>query len=92
MCGCLILLIGSISPRVALVLLEIFTRYNERAFDSFMIGFVGFLLLPYTTLAYVLLDNWQNPIDGFGWLIVALGFFIDLSSYGGASRTRVGRR
>lgn len=87
MCGCLILLIGSAFPRVALVLLELFTRYNERSFDSFLVGFVGFLLLPYTTLAYVLVDNWLEPIEGFGWFVVGLAFVIDLSSYaGGASR------
>jgi hypothetical protein len=87
MCGCLIVLIGSAFPRLTLALLEVFTRYNERAFDSFIVGLVGFLFLPYTTLAFVVMENWLDPITGFGWFVVALGFVVDLSSYvGGASR------
>lgn len=87
MCGCLVLFVGAAFPRVALVLLELFSDYNDRAFDSFWEGLVGFLLLPYTALFFVLMDNWQDGINGFGWFIVALGFLLDLGSYfGGASR------
>ena len=87
MCGCFVLLLGAAFPRVAIVLLELFSNYNEQAFDSFWEGLVGFLLLPYTTLFFVLMDNWQDGINGLGWFIVALGFLLDLGSYfGGASR------
>ncbi len=86
MCGCLVLLFGAAFPRLALVLLEIFSDYNDVAFDSFWVGFAGFLFLPYTTLFYVLMDNWQEGIDGFGWFLVALGFVFDIASYGGAQR------
>ncbi len=88
MCGCLVLLVGAAFPRVALFLLELFSDYNETAFDSFWEGFLGFLFLPYTTLMYVLMENWQDPINGFGWFVVALGFFLDISSYIGSARRR----
>ncbi len=86
MCGCLVLLVGAAFPRLAIVLLELFSDYNDRAFDSFWEGFIGFLLLPYTALAFVLMDNWQDGINGFGWFIVVLGFLADLSSYAGTGR------
>ena len=35
MCGCLVLLLGAVFPRFALVLIEMFSNWNERAFDSF---------------------------------------------------------
>ncbi len=96
MCGCLVLLIGATFPRLAIVLLELFSGFNDRAFTSFWTGFAGFILLPYTTLFYVLMENWQDPIDGFGWFVVALGFVFDLSHYAGSARNRgelvVGRR
>ena len=88
MCGCLVIFIGAAFPRLALFLLELFSDYNSTAFDSFWEGFIGFLLLPYTTLFYVLMENWQDPITAFGWLFVILGFFLDISNYVGSARRR----
>ena len=91
MCGSLVLLVGGAIPRLAIVLLEMFTDYNDRAFDSFWEGFIGFLLLPYTALTFVLMDNWQEGINGFGWSIVILGFLADLSSYASTGRRAAAR-
>jgi len=82
-CGCLVLFIGAFFPRFALVLIEMFTNWNDRAFDSFWIGFTGWLFLPFTTLAYTTMNAWGDPISGFGWVIVVLGFFVDLGSWFG---------
>ena len=79
-------------PRTALVLLELFTNWNDKAFDSFWVGFIGFLFLPYTTLAFVLMDNLLDPINGFGWFVVVLGFLADVASYGGVAQNRRTRR
>ncbi len=88
MCGCLVIFFGAFFPRAAIVFLELFTDFNDRAFDSFWVGFTGFLFLPYTTLAFVLMDNWIDPINGFGWFVVALGFIADVSSYAGSAQSR----
>ena len=88
MCGCLLILLGAAFPRTAIVLLELFTDYNDTAFDSFWEGFVGFLFLPYTTLFYIFMVNWQDPINGFGWFVVAFGFVLDIGSYVGSYRRR----
>jgi len=88
MCGCFVLFVGAAFPRIALVLLELTTNFNDQAFDSFWVGLAGFLFLPYTTLFYVLMENWQNGIDGFGWFLVSLGFLIDISNYVGSARRR----
>jgi len=84
MCGCFVLLLGAIFPRFALVLVELFSNWNERAFDSFWIGFTGWLFLPFTTLAYSAMNAWGDPINGFGWVIVVFAFFADLGSWFGA--------
>lgn len=83
MCGCLVLLLGAVFPRFAIVLIEMFSDWNDRAFDSFWIGFTGWLFLPFTTLAYTVMNAWGDPISGFGWVIVAFGFIADLSSWFG---------
>ena len=50
--GCLLGLLGLITPRVVLVLLWVFTNYLSRAFHTFVWPFLGFIFLPTTTLAY----------------------------------------
>lgn len=83
MCGCFVLLFGAVFPRAAIVLLELFSNWNDTAFDSFWIGFAGFVFLPYTTLAYVLMDQWGDPINGFGWAVVVFAFLVDLGNWSG---------
>ena len=47
----------------------------------------GLLLLPYTTLLYVLAWTPVGGVSGWGWLIVALGFFCDLGHLAGGAVT-----
>jgi hypothetical protein len=75
-----VLVLGG-APRLALFLLWIFTDRLTLAFDSFILGFLGFLLLPYTTVFYALAYAPIGGVSGFGWFIVILGFIIDIGSY-----------
>lgn len=88
MCGCLVLLLGAVFPRFALILVELFSDWNDRAFDSFWIGLAGWFFLPFTTLAYTAMNAWGDPINGFGWVIVAFAFFVDLGSWFGTGSQR----
>ena len=45
--------------------------------------FLGFFLLPWTTLAYAVMWSSSNRVSGFEWFIVILAFAIDLGSYAG---------
>lgn len=80
------------APRFALFLLWIFTERLTIAFESFFIGFLGFLLLPYTTVFYALAYQPVKGVSGIGWFIVLLGFVIDIGSYtsGGYAQRRRG--
>ena len=84
MCGCLILGIGFIAPRFALILVALFTHHQiSRAFDGgLLVPFLGWLLLPYSTLTYVCLHWWTGSVGGFKWLFVVFAFIADLGSYG----------
>jgi hypothetical protein len=88
--GCLLALVAAVSPRLALFLLWVFTDRLTIAFRSGWEGLIGFLLLPYTTLFYALVYAPGKGVDGFGWIIVALGVLFDLAAvlFGG----RRGRR
>lgn len=89
-CGCLIALLGLISPRLVIFLLWLFSDRLTIAFDSFVIGFLGFLLLPFTTLFYALAYEPVLGVTGFGWILVGFGVLLDLSSWfaGGDSARR----
>jgi hypothetical protein len=83
--GCLVLLFALISPRLALVATWLFTHLLGRAFDSWLVPVAGFLLLPWTTLAYVWMWRSGNTVEGLEWFLVGLGFLFDLGAH---SRTR----
>lgn len=82
-CGCLFALGAASAPRLGLLFTWLFTPLVNRAFHSdFLVPFFGLLFLPFTTLMYVLL--WQPGVGvaGWGWALIIVGFFIDISSYG----------
>jgi hypothetical protein len=87
--GCLVALVGLAVPRFALFLIWIFSDRLSFAFDSFVVGFLGFLLLPYTTLFWALAYAPIGGVSGFGWILVGFGVVLDLSSWsGGGSAAR----
>jgi hypothetical protein len=86
MCGCLVVLLGSAFPRVALVLTWIFTDLVDRAFTGWALPLLGLIFLPYTTFFYVLAYAPIVGVSGIGWFFVVLGFLFDLSSYFGSGR------
>jgi hypothetical protein len=86
--GCLLALLAAISPRFVIFLLWIFSDRMTIALRSGWEGIIGFLLLPYTTLFYVLVYAPGKGVDSFGWFIVALGVLLDLSSHLFSRRAR----
>ena len=86
--GCLFALIAVLSPRIALVLLWLFTNYVDRAFSGFFLPLLGLIFLPWTTLLYVLIDIAPGPIHVAGWIVIGIGVIIDLNSLAQAKRRR----
>jgi hypothetical protein len=78
--GCLLALFAFISPRFVLAILYLFTTRLAIAFTSGWEGLLGFFLLPYTTLFYALVYQPVLGVRSFGWLLVAAGVLLDLSS------------
>jgi hypothetical protein len=85
--GCCLVVIASwLSPRLALFLVWLFSDRLDFAFDSFFMGFLGFLILPWTTLFYALAYAPIAGVQGLGWVFVAMGLIFDLVSYGGGGK------
>ena len=87
--GCLLALFALISPRLALVLVWLFSDWLSDAFDSWLLPVLGFFLLPWTTLTYaVMWTIGTHEVAGIEWFFVALAFAVDLSSWFGGSSQR----
>ncbi len=55
------------------------------AFDTFFWPLLGFVLLPWTTLMFVIVA--PLGVDGLDWVWLGLGVVADLASYGGGGYT-----
>jgi hypothetical protein len=85
---CAALLAFGLGPRFALILVWIFGDRIERASDSWIWPLLGLLLLPWTTLMYVLVWG-PSGVDGAEWILVGLGVALDIASY--SARAAKGR-
>jgi hypothetical protein len=86
---CLAVLLALLSPRLAIIFVAIFSDILSRAYDSWFLPFIGFFLLPWTTLAYAIMwDVGTHEVTGFEWFVVILAFLMDLGSYFGGTRAR----
>lgn len=75
-------------PRAAiLVWWLIDTSRWDLAFSNFFWAFLGFIFLPWTTLAWVAVWS-PSGLTGFDWVILALGVFVDIASYGASEYGR----
>jgi hypothetical protein len=89
---CVAVLFAFISPRLAIIVVAIFSDILSRAFDSWFLPLIGFFILPWTTLAYAIMwDVGTHEVMGFEWFVVVLAFLADLGSYAGGGRTRGAR-
>jgi hypothetical protein len=85
--GCLLPLIALFVPRVTMVFIFLLTNWFAMAYHTVLWPFLGFLLMPYTTLAYMaaMLQN-HHELSG-GWIVlVVIAVFIDLGGQGRSAR------
>ena len=85
---CVLALLAFLGPRLVLVLLFFFTNYLNRAFDTFLLPVLGFLFLPWTTIAWAIAQNELGGTSGIGLLVILLGVLADVGVLGGGARGR----
>jgi hypothetical protein len=69
-------------PRLFILGFWIFSKDLGEAFSSWIIPALGFVIAPWTTLAYAFM--WaitSKSVDGWEWSVVALGVIVDLVTY-----------
>ena len=84
---CLFILLLLLGPRAIIVVWWILAPLQwSAAFSTLLIPIIGFLLVPWTTLVYVLVL--PGGIVGLDYLWLALALLADLSSHAGAYSRR----
>lgn len=92
---CFVTVLLFLGPRAAIIVWYLLEpmRFNA-AINSFLLGCLGFIFLPWTTLGYLVAFNFVTGVSGFGWVIVGLGFLADIATYSGGgygNRNRIRR-
>jgi len=85
---CVLALLAFLGPRLVLLLLWLFTNYLSRAFDGLLLPLLGFLFLPWTTIAWAIAQNEFGGTNGIGLLVIAIGVLADIGVLGGGARGR----
>ena len=75
-------------PRIAIVLLYLFTAFFNGVFDSVLLPLLGFFFLPFTLIAYTFLANMHQPHDALFLVVMLVAVIADLGLIGGGYRVR----
>ena len=88
--SCLVAILAFFTPRLAIILVVIFSDYIGDATESNLWPLLGFLFLPMTTLAYAWAWHYgDGSIADLGVVVVVLAVLFDLGLLTGGGRARV---
>lgn len=85
---CLIAILAYSFPRLALLLVYVFSSYLGRAYQSVLWPLLGFFFMPLTTLAYAFAMNSGGRLSGFYLFLFVLAVLIDLGTHGSGPLAR----
>ena len=83
---CLVGLLALVFPRLAIILVVIFSDYIGDAYQ------LGFIFMPLTTLAYAWAIHAHGSVEGFHLVVVVVAALLDLGIIGGGASNRHVRR
>jgi len=85
---CLVGCIALATPRLAIVLVVLFSDYIGRAYETTLWPLLGFFFMPLTTLAYAWAINARGSVAGVHLVVVVIAVLMDLGLIGGSARAR----
>lgn len=86
---CLLALFAVAFPRVAIVLLWLFTNFFTGVYHGIIIPVLGFLCLPLTLIVYTYLEKTQGGVTSTSSLIfLFIAVILDLGLIGGGTYRR----
>ncbi len=85
---CLLLALVLLFPRIAIVLLYLFTNFFTGVYDTIIVPVIGFLVLPLTLLAYTFLTKSHHPVDAVFLIVMLIAVVLDLGLVSGGEWRR----
>jgi hypothetical protein len=86
---CLLALLAVAFPRLAIVLLWLFTNFFRGVYHGILIPVLGFIFLPLTLIVYTYLHNTQpGPLTTVQIVFLAIAVIVDLGLVGGGHLSR----
>ena len=85
---CLIGCLALAAPRVAIVVVVIFSDFIGRNYQTTIWPLLGFFFMPLTTLAYAWAINTNGSVSGLYLAIVVVTVLMDLGLIGGGEAAR----
>jgi hypothetical protein len=86
--ACLFAILVLAFPRVAIVLLYLFTNFFSGVYTSIIVPLLGFLFLPLTLITYTYLLNAHISMGLAPLCALLVAIVLDLGLVGGAARQR----
>ena len=90
--GCLVFLIGLVTPRLVLFFIWLLTDWFSRAYGTPLRPLPGFTVMPYTTLTYMGAKLNRGAVNGIWLVIVVIAVLVDLGFIGGTGAHGARRR
>lgn len=87
-----VVLFSLFMPRVIIAAMVVMGDYIGRAYQNDFWAFLGFLFMPYTTLAYAWAINEHGSVSGWPAAVLVLAVLLDLGSNGEGTRSARRRR
>ena len=85
---CLVALLLFVGPRFALAAAWLLSNWFD-AIESSVVALVGFVFLPWTTLAWMFVFFHHHGDVGGGYVLpLAAGLILDVGTYGGSQASR----
>ena len=88
--GCILFILALLMPRIAMVFIFLLTTWFQRAYDTVLWPVLGFIFMPYTTLAWMG-ATLQGGARGVWLLLLILAVIVDVGHLMGGGHS-YGRR
>jgi hypothetical protein len=87
---CLLVLIALASPRLVLLFIYLLTDWFSKSFATSTWPILGFLFMPFTTLAYMAaMINNGHVLSGWWVVLVIVAVLVDLGAVFGSRRRKI---
>jgi len=85
---CLIGCLALVTPRLAIILVVVFSDYIGSAYQTTLWPVLGFFFMPLTTLAYAWAIHSGGDVSGVRLVVVVVAVLLDLGLIGSGNKAR----